>query len=167
MKKFAVLVIICTVLAGCDEKKPSQPLTLEQVAQKDIADVGKFDMVYMVKKTVQNPDGSYVVINIQSAKKYDSYTSPKGNEYRNIVILENVPPLDITITYIDKSGLFTLYDEYGNKFIGEMMRYAWAGDKFTEIGVALPENINKYKFIGISGLDTTKGGMAKIILPLD
>lgn len=164
MRKTVFLFVMCVLLiclAGCSsstsstEEKEKTLLTIEQIAEKQSSTVGELNKIYRVDKSAANPDGSFIVLNLESIKHYAEYEVSSGEKLQNVVVLSNVTPVDQARRFVEEVGFFTLYDEYGEEY-SNLSVGTQTNEEYSEIILISEEDISRYKYVYVGGLDKSR-----------
>jgi hypothetical protein len=162
------LVLIIFIFQTCkddkvEKKDNNTPILLnnQEVALKNNATIGEYSKIFRVDKSVKLDNGQYIVLNIENIKKYNEYTSNTNQVLKNVIVIDNVTPANITKVFLDQKAFFSLFDEYGNEDI-DIESYVQTGKENTEIILTSKNDINKIKYVSIGGLDSeTNDGKVK------
>ncbi|MDH5718827.1 MAG: hypothetical protein OEZ22_14465 [Spirochaetia bacterium] len=163
LKYYLLIVFLISLminLTNCSEDQenqsnnsPPEKLDINSLAKKKYATVGELTKIIRVDKSVKLPSGQYIVLNIEKIRKFKEYKTNTNEELKNIIIIENVTPANITRVFLDKIAFFSLIDEYGNED-NNINVSLHSGKKNTEIILMPKENVDKFKYLIIGGLDS-------------
>jgi len=150
-------------LAGCGGPSTT-PMTIEQVAEANMATVGELNSIFRADTKYHNPDDSYVVFNFQSIKKYPAYRTNDGEEQTNIIVIESVGDKEPNQLFLDSIGYFVLIDEFGNQSFENLGSGTQTGAAFSEILLFSESDVSKYKYLLMGGIDHTKNDGLKAMV---
>ena len=163
-----ISICICFIFASCSNSKAisnetiqtviikeNKVFNIEEIAKLKYATIGELNTIFRADTSIQLNNGQYVILNIQNIKKYDSYKNNKGEVLNNVVVIENVTPVEFIKPYLDKIAYFILFDEFAEEN-SDIEVFVQTGKENTEIIIVTNEDINKYKYILIGGIDKSR-----------
>jgi hypothetical protein len=154
-----------TVIPEATKVAPSakKEITIDDLCSSQSAGKGELTKIYRVDLNYKNDDGSNIVTNFQSVKKHASFATNKGTTENDVIVIENVPPIEITRNFIDKVAYFQAFDKYGEeKKVGDI--YTQSGKEYSDIIVTTEGNLDDYKYILVGGFDNSTGNSKYIFV---
>lgn len=151
-----------------NNKVKDKIVTIDELTEKNMATMGEIDSIYRMNTKKTNLDGSYIFINVQSINYYDNYAVNNGTIISNVIVIENVLPLEETQNLVKKAAYFQTFDEYGNElYTGDI--YTQTGTQFSEIIFSTQDEskTKKVKYVLIGGLDSATNQKSKIIFKIE
>lgn len=140
------------------------PIDINVLVAKTSAKKGEVNKIYRVDTKYRNADGSYNVINFQSIMYQRTFTSNNGTILKNVVVIENVPPIIQTRNFVANAAYWIAYDEFGEEFpVGDI--YTQTGDELSEIIIDIP-NSNGLKYLLVGGLDKQLYEAGKLVFEI-
>jgi len=129
-KKYLTIAVVCTVAVIAvniySANRAKEPSLLDSLSDSlsDIEEMqdepqlppppsyaySELNKIYRINTKYKTASGSFIIVNFQSIKKYKGFTNNKGAVLKNIIVIENVLPLDDTILFLKNTGYFTLVD---------------------------------------------------------
>jgi len=89
----------------------AQTFSLQEIATKNNLSIGELNKTYRLNLKYKYSNGSYMTVNFQSVKATSQFL-----DFNNIIIIDNVTPLEETRDLLSQAGFFVLYDENGKSF---------------------------------------------------
>ncbi|MCF7796084.1 hypothetical protein K9M42_03240 [Patescibacteria group bacterium] len=128
-------------------QKSNTTYNIESLSNKINSTIGETYQMYRVNTDIKNEDKSYIILNFLNIKKYSTY-----NDFNNVIVLQTITNYIGTKKFLDEASYFELYDEFGNNTL-DITSYIKDEKDFTEIVLEISEDINKYKYLKIGGID--------------
>ncbi|MES0490321.1 MAG: hypothetical protein ABUK01_10035 [Leptospirales bacterium] len=165
--KFSINMIIfyfftTLFMFNCKEKV-SSPLDINAMAARQSSTIGEYSRLFRVDKSAKLSNGQYIILNVVNIQKFQEFKTNDNKILRNAVVIENVTPVNDAREYINTVGFFNLLDDYANSN-SDLDWYVQSGKENTEIILSFKEDISKYKYLVIGGMDkeTNNGNFTKI-----
>lgn len=128
-------------------------LSIEDIANKNNISLGSLNSIYRLDTKYKYKSGGYMIINFQSVKHVKEIVRNQ-RKFNNVIMINNVLPLDQSVQIFDKAGFFTLYDENG-KETGNINTYIDNGSDGTSDLFLYSDNedLTKYKYMAFGPID--------------
>lgn len=170
-----VIFMIGYVVSNLSNSKSSKSnlnssLSINQLALKENSEVGQFLNVYRANTEVHNPDGSYLILNFPSIKKYRTYQTNNNQSINNVIVIENVSDISVTRNFVRELAYFVLFKNSGEEIEITNDFYTQTGNEYSEIIIPL-NNQSEYKsckYVLIGGIDkSSNNGKSKLLFPIN
>lgn len=134
--------------------------TIQDIAGENNLSIGELNKIYRLDPKFKYNNGSNIVINFQSVKAMKQF-----KDFKNIIIVENIIPLNQTCEMFDKTGFFVAYDENGKQESDLQVTAGRLDNDNTGIVVYNDnKDLTRYKFLSFGPLDGAKG--QQILFPI-
>jgi hypothetical protein len=138
---------------------------MSELAEREYSAVGKINTIYRVDTKYRLADGSFMVVNFWTIKKYESYPLDGILPWKNVIVIQNVPPIYDTASFMNQAAYFAAFDTYGNEIkVGDI--HWQRGGEFTDIIVEVGE-LNSVKYLEVGSFDRTLYGKSSLIFQVD
>lgn len=127
------------------------PISISALLQKERAIAGERNKIYRIDTNYPNADGSYNVINFETIKPLKTFISNNGTKLNDVILIENVPPIAQTRSFVSDVAYWIAYDKFGEEItVGDI--YTQTGKELSEIIIQVPD-VDNVKYLLVGGLD--------------